>query len=334
MEPSNFIRGWSVWTMGKTVDHKTASKKAALKGAKTGKAAKKTAPAENPLVPNVVLRQMYQKMVELRLLEERALRLGRRSKAGTKWRPAPGLEACRVSVMQGLGADDVVLDSRAGGLMDHLLGAKLPEVLSSIQTMLRGEKGSKGAKTAGQETAKRGSKRLLPFVADAEERLFAGQGAALLLKQLGRTDGVVVYVEYKEAANEVWSKALTMAAVQNLPVIFVALPSPKLKSSKSGKAGVSGVAHRCGVPGIHVDASDVIALYRVVQESWTRIRGGGGPVLIEGVPFHLQGETRPAPEDPIVQLGDYLLKRRVCTQAWLVSTAKSFRGRLAEARLS
>ena len=127
-----------------------------------------------------------------------------------------------------------------------------------------------------------------------------------------------------------WRKAFTLAAVQDLPVIFVAMPNSNPKDGKAkGKAGVSGVAHDCGVPGIHVDASDVVALYRVVQESWTRIRGGGGPVLIEGVPFHLQGDKRVATADPIAQLGEFLLNRKVCTPAWLAAAQKGFRGRIA-----
>ncbi len=323
MEPSNFIRGWSVSTMGKTVAGERTKKAVKSKGTSAGV-------MENPLVPNAVLRQMYAKMVETRMLEERVSRLVKQSKAAPRWSSALGQEACRVSVMQGLGADDTVLDSRAGGLLAHLLGAKLPDVLSSIQAVVRRDKSGKAAKSTGK-----GSKRLLPFIADADERLFAGLGAAMLLKQTGRTDGVVVYVEYKEASDDVWRKAFTLAAAQDLPVIFVAMPNPNPKDGKAkGKAGVSGVAHDCGVPGIHVDASDVVALYRVVQESWTRIRGGGGPVLIEGVPFHLQGEKRAATADPIVQLGEFLLSRKVCTPAWLAAAQKSFRGRLASAKAS
>ncbi len=315
MEPSNFIRGWSVWTMSRTNEGGGDVKK------------KAGAVAENPLVPNAVLRQMYQKMVELRLLEAQARRLGQRSKAGKRIRWTPGDEACRVSLAQGLAVGDVVMDSRPGGLMDHLLGRKLAEVMQGIKAVGARDKGGKAA-----SAIERGSKRLLPFVASVEGRLLAGLGAAMLLRKTGGTEGVVIYVEHKEASNDSWRKAFTLAAAQELPVIFVVLPSPNPKSKDQGKAGVSGIAHRCGVPGIHVDASDVIALYRVVQESWMRIRGGGGPVLIEGVPFHVQGEKRPAATDPVAQLGEYLLSRRVCTQAWLAAKEKTFRGRLAAAR--
>jgi TPP-dependent pyruvate/acetoin dehydrogenase alpha subunit len=284
--PRIFIEGMGVWKMSRTGD--------ANQGKEKKKAGSKVV-AENPLVPNAVLRQMYQKMVELRALEAHGAR-------GSKARRAVGLEACRASIAQGLGTDDAVMDSRPGALMDHLLGAKLKDVL-------------KGKR----------SKRLLPYIASAEERLIAGLGAALLFKQRGLADGVVIFVEHKEASNAAWRKAFMLAATEDLPVIFVALPDRKGKPSSA--LGVSGVAHGCGVPGIHVDASDVIALYRVVQESWLRIRGGGGAVLIEGVPFHLHSkQTRVA--DPIEELGKYLVNRGVCTKSWLERTEASFQRRL------
>ena len=144
MEPSNFIRGWSVSTMGKTVAGKSTKNKAVkIKG-------KSAEVMENPLVPNAVLRQMYLKMVETRMLEERVSRLVQLSKAAPQWSSATGQEACRVSVMQGLGTDDMVLDSRAGRLMDHLLGTKLPDVLSSIQAMVRRDKSGRPAKSTGK----------------------------------------------------------------------------------------------------------------------------------------------------------------------------------------
>jgi TPP-dependent pyruvate/acetoin dehydrogenase alpha subunit len=290
MEPSNFIEGTGVWKMSRMVD--------AHQGKPKGKPGNEVV-GENPLVPNAVLRQMYQKMAELRALE---VHTGRGSK---KIRRAVGMEACRVSLAQGLGSDDAVLDSRPGALMDHLLGAKLKGVLEG-----------------------KGSKRLMPYIAPAEERLLAGLGAALLFKQRGLTDGVVVFVEHGEASSAVWRKAFTLAARQELPVIFVALPD--LKGQPSTAAGVSGISHGCGVPGIHVDASDVIALYRVVQESWMRIRGGGGPVLIEGVPFHVHG-GRKRVADPIAELGKYLVDRKVSTAGWFGRTEAKFRRRLTAA---
>jgi TPP-dependent pyruvate/acetoin dehydrogenase alpha subunit len=277
---------------------------------------KKTGAApENPLVPHAVLRQMYQKMVELRLLEAYT-----RRELKSRVKLVAGNEASRASLAQGLGEDDLMLDSRPAGLMDHLLGAKLRDVQLGIAALKRWSKKDKAP-------MHKGSKRLLPYVAPAEERLLAGLGAAMLFKQRGLTDGVVIFVEHGEASKAQWRRAFTLAAKEELPVVFVALPDPK--AAMSVAAGVSGISHGCGVPGIHVDASDVIALYRVVQESWMRLRNGGGPVLIEGVPFHTPGKKSQV--DPVKELGGYLLNRQVCSEAWLARTEESFRRKLKRA---
>ena len=99
----------------------------------------------------------------------------------------------------------------------------------------------------------------------------------------------MIFVKSREASNGVLRRAFTLAAERELPVIVVALPKV---GDGEGKSGVSKIAQRCGVPGIAVDGADAIALYRVAQESLERVRGGGGPVLIECVPFQVQGERR------------------------------------------
>jgi TPP-dependent pyruvate/acetoin dehydrogenase alpha subunit len=317
--------------MGATVDSKSETKAKKQKATENQKAVGSgtvvTAPTfENPLVPNAVLRQMYQKMVETRLLGELAVRLGRKAKTGLAVNSASGQEACRVSVTQGLGAGDMVLDSQPGGPMAYLLGASLEDVLPGFRA---GPRRAKGSKTSGSTQSS--ATGLLPFVEEAEERLFAGLGAALLFKQLKRTDGVVIYVEHREATDGAWRRALKLAAVEDLPVIFVVLP--KMKDGKTkGKAEVSGIARRCGVPGIAVDASDVVALYRVAQESMGRLRSGGGPVVIEGIAFRVQGRPKSDGADPVAQMRGSLLQRQVATDAWMAGIAKEFRRQLAAAR--
>lgn len=271
---------------------------------------------ENPLVPNALLREIYRKMVEVRLLSAFDPRsAGKPKRLPSVW----GQEACRVSVVQGLTADDLVMDSYPGGLMDHLLGAKLPAVVRAFSI------GARGKKTAD---AKGAAKQLAVYVEDAEERLFAGIGAALLFKRAGGTSVAVIFVKSQEASNGVLRRAFTLAAERELPVIVVALAKA---GESEGKSGVSKIAHRCGVPGIAVDGADAIALYRVAQESLERVRGGGGPVLIECVPFHVQGERR-VTADPVAQMHEYLLQRRVGTVAWMNEVKRRFETRLAEAQ--
>ncbi len=269
---------------------------------------------ENPLVPHLVLRQMFQKIVEARLLEVHLL--GAKDKKGLRVSQAIGQEACRVSLAQDLNAGDVVFDSQRGEVMQHLLGANFAEVLGIPTPETPAVKKRKAA------AAITDAARLLPFIKEAEERLFAGIGTALMTKHLKRTDVTVVFVQQHDISKGAWKRALTLAGTRELPIIFVVLPTLKAGKIKS-ESELSDLATRCGVPGVLVDAGDAVALYRVAQESLGRIRAGGGAVLIESVAFSAPGQKNVV-IDPVEQMKAYLMHRRVSPVEWFTEIERSF----------
>ncbi len=305
--------------VGKKETKDTKNKKSQQAALKSPEAAS-TPVFENPLMPHAVLREMYRKLVESRLLEAHARRLVRGRRSVTVGKTA-GQEACRVSLTQGLGAGDLVMDSQPGGLAGYLLGASLADTLAVVRPQQDKKKAAAVAVTTS---------RLLPFVADAEARLYAALGVGLLAQQMQRKDGVVIFVEHNETSDRVWKRVLTLAAKQTLPVIFVVLA--KLGATK-GKDHVSAIAHKCGVPGIAVDASDTVALYRVAQESVGRIRSGGGAALIEGLPFPAMNvKGKDTPEDPIALLRGYMMHRQVSPETWMNEVEQSFIKQLKSSR--
>jgi TPP-dependent pyruvate/acetoin dehydrogenase alpha subunit len=283
---------------------------------------------ENPLVPNAKLRQMYVAMAEARVLDEYVAGLQNRVKSlkGLKGRERldsiRGQEACRVSTAIDLGPGDLVSDSQAGVVIDLLTGAKVNSLPKRLAELHSGKK-TKGAKLEGT------SGRLLPRIDDAGERLRMAMGAALSFKTLGRANVVVAYVSHGEVGKGVWRKVLGLAGKLELPVIFVVLPAGK-GEKRDGMANLSAKTARWGMPGIPVDAGDAVALYRVAQESLGRTRGGDGPVLIECVAYRM-GVTG-APGDPLVQMKEFLLGRKVCSKAWLERAGDGLRRRIGAAR--
>jgi TPP-dependent pyruvate/acetoin dehydrogenase alpha subunit len=129
----------------------------------------------------------------------------------------------------------------------------------------------------------------------------------------------------------VWRQVLELAGGLELPVIFVVLPAGP-GEKKNGKPNLSARTARWGVPGIPVDAGDAVALYRVAQESLGRTRSGDGPVLIECVAYPSEGSRNGAPGDPLVQMKEFLLGRKVCSKAWLEHAGEGLRRRIAGAR--
>ena len=277
---------------------KTAKKSSSPKPAPAPQ--KPLAPGENPLVPHETLRQMYLKMLHSRLLAEHLARKPKTRLAAS----VHGQEACRASIVQGLTLGDLVADSQPGPLMELLLGAEPASLL--------------------QKKAATPPSALLPFLGQASDRLNAALGAAFVLKHLNRSGLVAVFVEQEEAGNKLWRQCLTVAAKQDLPILFIALPKPK----NDGRAKLTAIAHASGLAGIAVDAADAIALYRVVQESMVRVRTGGGPVLIEPIAFR-HGE-KSNQSDPVSIMRQCLLHRKAATEVWIQSAEATFRKQLAK----
>jgi hypothetical protein len=290
-----------------------------------------TAPVafDNPLIPNAKLRQIYRAVLHARLLGE--------SLPASQRRITRGLEAALVSTSIELAANDLVSDALISPVLDHLhVTSFAPLTLADSTIPLRPK--ARAALTAWATPS------TLPLEPSTADRIQLALGAASALKAAHakslshtkakggtpRQPGVLVfYAQPGEIPASLWSKALAFAAHHQLPILFVLLPPPRVarKEPQTRPARLSPViatALRNSVPGMIVDANDPIALYRVAQESLTRARDGGGPALIECVPFLVHGSRTP-PEDALPAMERYLLLRGVATRAWLDRTAREAR---------
>jgi hypothetical protein len=291
----------------------------------TAEAAASGAAFDNPLMPNARLRQMYLAMLKARELARLFPR--RRGDQGTA-----GLEACLVSPTVDLGPGDLVSDVLSGGAVDFLRGATLA---AAMQPGLVAKKRGVHA-DCGQAA------RLINPI-DIVERVWSVLGAAAALKALAphakedaeaQPAGVVVfYLLPDQLPTALLRKALTFAREKALPVLFVVLPAPPPKEAKGTTSSTSSIAQRCGVPGMPVDAHDAVAIYRVAQEAIGHARIGGGPALIESMQFIVEGsKKRGQVNDAVSGLEQYILQRRVATQAWMDREAASFEKQAAAAK--
>jgi TPP-dependent pyruvate/acetoin dehydrogenase alpha subunit len=275
--------------------------------------------SENPLISNEKLKQIYRAMIQTRLFGECLVRMQRKTKTSAKRASIFGEEACRVSTLIELMAGDLICDAISNPVTELILGIPARSLLRRARSI--------SLPTAASRLAldKEHAPRLLPPIAETRERLELAMGAALALKLLQPGRIVVVYVYRHEIGGNIWKKTLVLARKLELPIIFVVLA--KVSDKKSSSIRVCDKARSAGVPAIPVDSRDAVALFRVVQESLGRTRGGDGPVLIECLSYSLS-KTMTAPRDPIAQTGKFLLERKVCNQRWLDSTERSFRKQL------
>jgi len=277
----------------------------------------KHAPHENPLVPNQKLRQIYTRMVEMQVLDRHVVRLQSRLKGNHPFTSIEGQEACRASTAVGLAAGDLVSHTQKSAAMNLAYGVNHGSLLRHIDAVFSETKDASATVVAA-------ATRQLPWIADSEEQMSLALGAALAFRTLKQSHLVMAYLHRTDLSRKQWAKALKLAGKLELPIVFIVLPA-----APDDRMNLCAMARRAGLPGIPVDANDVVALYRVAQESIGRARAGDGPVLMEclvGLPGNAQGEPI---TEAIAHMREYLVGRRICTRPWAESAGKTLRRKIA-----
>ena len=241
------------------------------------------------------LLRMYRTMVLIRRHEERVNELYLQGKIPSTLHLYIGQEAVATGVCANLRPDDYVLSThRPHG---HAL-AKGLEPRNLIAELF--------AKSTGCCKAKGGSMHVgdmrigvVPAIAIVGGNVPIACGVALAAK-MQKLDYVAVCFFGDGAANEgAWHEGLNVAAIWDLPVIFVCENNLYAASTPvSNTFRVQDIADRAasyGMPGVVVDGNDVLAVQEVSGEAIARARRGGGPTLIECKTYRLCGHSRSDP---------------------------------------
>ncbi|HEX4984650.1 MAG TPA: thiamine pyrophosphate-dependent dehydrogenase E1 component subunit alpha [Burkholderiales bacterium] len=174
-------------------------------------------------------------------------------------------------------------------------------------------------------------------------------GAALAAKKRGK-DWVAVAFFGEGAANQgAFHESLNLAAVWNLPVIFVCEDNKyAISVEKSHATAVASNAARAaayGIPGVAVARNDALDVFEAAGNAVSRARAGQGPTLIEvgtdRYMGHFQGDAevyRPKGEvgelrksDPIPALEATLRQAALLDDAAGAAMRERVRGRVAAA---
>jgi TPP-dependent pyruvate/acetoin dehydrogenase alpha subunit len=121
-------------------------------------------------------------------------------------------------------------------------------------------------------------------------------GVAYALKKQG-TD-LVCLCDFSEGAVQLgtFHEALNLAAIWNLPVVFVCQNNLYAVSvpfhAVSPVPRVADRASAYGIPGVLVDGNDVLAVLEATQQAIDRARSGGGPTLIECLTYRYCGHSQ------------------------------------------
>ena len=252
---------------------------------------KNQAARKSGIQPELLL-GMYRKMVQIRRFEDTIhLKFLDGLLPGTV-HLYQGQEAVAAGVCANLRIDDVITSThRPHG---HAIAKGVP--IKSLMAELYGKttgccKGKGGSMHVGDASV-----GMIPAIAIVGGGLTIAAGCGLAFK-FQRKDNVVAAFLGDGATNEgAFHEALNMAAIWDLPVVFVCennLYGASTHVSKVMKVGdVAERASAYGMPSAIADGNDVLDVYERVREAVERARTGGGPTFVECKTYRRCGHSR------------------------------------------
>lgn len=291
------------------------------------------------------LTEMYEKMLEIRLFEEKVFELYAQNLVPGTIHLYTGQEAVAVGVCSALRKNDYITSTHRGHGHCIAKGAELRRVMAEIL-----------GKRTGYCRGKGGSMHIADFsvgVLGATAVVGAGipiaVGAGLSIK-LRKTDQVAACFFGDGASNQgTFHEGINMAAIWKLPVIFVCENNLYAMGTRQSLVmAIENIADRAsayGIPGVAVDGNDVLAVYEATLKAVERARKGEGSTLIECKTYRHRGHSRVDParyrskeeveawlaKDPIKRFKERLIQTGTLTEAEIQKFEKEASAKVEEA---
>lgn len=286
-------------------------------------------------MPNDALLGMYRRMVLARRFEEVVNDLYMQGRIPSTLHLSIGQEATAVGVLSHLSPSDLVLSTHRphGHALVH--GVSSRAIMAELMAKATGTcKGKGGSMHVGDFSI-----GFVPAIAIVGGNIPIAAGCALAQK-MQRTGNVVVAFHGDGAANEgAWHEGLNMAAIWDLPVIYVCENNLYAASTPFRAAfRIDSIARRAdayGMKGVQVDGNDVLAVHQAAGEAVERARRGEGPTLLECMTYRQCGHSRSDPRTyrSRVEEEQWLQRDPITTfAAWLLDNEEADDTLLGEIR--
>jgi pyruvate dehydrogenase E1 component alpha subunit len=239
--------------------------------------------------------EMYHSMRLIRRFEERVNELYLQGRIPSTLHLYIGQEAVATGMCANLRQSDYVLSTHRPHGHSLAKGVAPREIMAELF-----------GKVTGCCRAKGGSMHVgdidvgvLPAIAIVGGNIPIASGVGLATKMQGAGNVAVAFFGDGAANEGAWHEGMNIAAIWDLPVIFVCENNLYAASTPFSVAfKIEHVADRAaayGMPGVTVDGNDVLAVYRAGRKAIERARRGEGPTLIECLTYRLCGHSRSDP---------------------------------------
>jgi len=257
---------------------------------------------------------LYQKMLFIRLADQRALMLQRQGRMGT-YAPLWGQEACQVGSTVVLQKGDWVFPAFRELGAALIMGIPLKTIFLYWMGNEEGSRSPEGI-------------NVLPVSIPVGTHPLHAVGVAWAGKLKGDKIVTVAYFGDGATSKGDFHEAMNFAGVFKAPAIFFcqnnqfAISVPRKIQTASQTIAQKAIAY--GMDGIQVDGNDLFAVFAATKEAVEKARSGEGPTLIEGVTYRFGPHTTAddptkyrkdqeiepwKPLDPMVRLRLYLKEK-------------------------
>jgi TPP-dependent pyruvate/acetoin dehydrogenase alpha subunit len=238
---------------------------------------------------------LLEKMIEIREFEEGVKFLFLEGSMPGTIHQCQGQEATAVGVCSALAADDFITSTFRGHGHALAKGLSMQEMLDELFGARSGCCAGKG----GSMHMGNIDKGMVPGIAIVGGGIPLAAGMALSFKLENRPQIVACFFGDGAVAEGAFHEGLNMAAIWNLPVIFVCENNLYGASTRIDlvmkNTRISDRAAAYGFEGETVDGNDVLAVYEATKRAADQCRAGKGPYLLELLTYRRTGHSRRDP---------------------------------------
>ncbi|GAB5524491.1 MAG: dehydrogenase E1 component subunit alpha/beta [Roseivirga sp.] len=267
---------------------------------------------------------LYEQILRPRMIEEKMLILLRQGKI-SKWFSGIGQEAISVGAVNAIAQDEFILPMHRN--LGVFTGRQIPyhRLFSQFQ-------GKNSGFTKGRDRSFHfGTRehRIVGMISHLGPQLALADGIALAHKLKENKKATLVFTGDGASSEGDFHEALNVAAVWDLPVIFVienngyGLSTPSNEQFRFKYFTDKGPGY--GIKAVRVDGNNLLEVHRTIKELAAEMRENPKPVIVEAMTFRMRGHeeasgTKYVPQelfvewakkDPVENFERYLKRQKV-----------------------
>lgn len=256
-----------------------------------------------------------------------------------KWFSGIGQEAIAVGSTLAMEASEYILPMHRNLGVFTARNIPLKKLMAQWQGKLNGfTKGRDRSFHFGSQEYK-----IIGMISHLGPQMAVADGIALADLISGQEKATLVFTGEGATSEGDFHEAINVAAVWNLPVIFL------IENNGYGLSTPTSEQYKCkdlvdraagyGIEGIQIDGNNVLEVYDTLAEIATKIRKDPKPVLVECLTFRMRGHeeasgTKYVPQelmdtwtkkDPVMNFEQYLLSENVLTEEIIAEIKADFK---------